>query len=157
MSSNSHSKILTFKCKVVEFCNFWLALKDWYLANFHKFIKTKKKSIVEIPNFFFHFLFKANVSTSCCHFNHFLMLVHKVFELPKCNRQETNKIPPNFFLELVLGLWVLSCDVGFSMGSCWRIELWGHENYMRTLFINGSGQHNMTHQRSQLSFFTFRM
>ena len=41
-------------------------------------------------------------------------------------------------LELVLGLWVLSCEVVFSMGSCWRIELWGLENCTRALFVNGS-------------------
>ena len=55
--------------------------------------------------------------------------------------------PTDFSLELVLGLWVLSCEVVFSMGSCWRIELWGLENCMRALFVNGSSQHNVTRQR----------
>ena len=61
-----------------------------------------------------------------------------------------------FFSWTCFRLWILSCKVGFSMGSCWRIKLWGLENCMRALFINGSGQCNVLHQwsRYQFSFFT---
>ena len=52
--------------------------------------------------------------------------------------------PTNFSLELVFWLWFLSCEVGFSMGSCWRIKLWGLENCTRALFDNGSIQRNVT-------------
>ena len=60
-----------------------------------------------------------------------------------------------FFSWTCFRLWILSCKVGFSMGSCWRIKLWGLENCMRALFINGSGQCNVLRQwsRYQFSFF----
>lgn len=58
---------------------------------------------------------------------------------------------------IVKGLRVLSCEVVYSMGSCWRNDLRGLKDCTRVLFVISSGQCNRTCQWDPVLFSTFVM
>ena len=111
------------------------SLKYWYLANFQKqlFENTKCRD----PSRFFHLLFRGKLFLQA-------LVIKITFDVRarsfRCAKNVTRKM--NFWSwlnisVLLLELLVLSYKVDFSMGSCWRIKLYGFENYLRA-----PGQHN---------------
>ena len=124
------------------------------LENFEKFIK---KSIVEIPSFFFYLLIKGN-----CFYNWVLFSVFyddgaQDYRLAKMH--EIGKMwpltsiisvrqwdPTNIALEIVLDLSDLSFEQGYLMGFYWRTELWLIEKWHEGAVRLCLEPHNMTRQ-----------